>query len=116
MSVDLEQSSWKTIEEKTGEIAPGNILQLLLLTKDELQILLKHPKVSKNQNKKIVKRIKWLDEAENRRAKRKEKRQAGRLKSSKIRGGKKAKLMSKDRIWISNRSKFLTQSMPSNVF
>ena len=88
MSVESEQATWKKIEEKTGEIAPGNILQLLLCTKEELEVLLKHPKVSKNQNKKIVKRMRWLDEAEKRRAKRKEKRQAGKLKSSKVRKGK----------------------------
>ena len=50
----------KKIEEKTGEITPGNALNLLTLSKQEIDRLLTVEKLSKNQRKKILKRQIWV--------------------------------------------------------
>jgi len=75
-----ELAALSVIEAKTGEIEPGNIIEILLLSREELDILMKHPKLSKNQKKKVVRRQKWLDQAPARREKRMEKKQQGKLK------------------------------------
>ena len=50
----------KKIEEKTGEITPGKALNLLTLSKQEIDRLLTVEKLSKNQRKKILKRQIWV--------------------------------------------------------
>ena len=79
-SANVETDAWKKIEAKTGEIAPNNILELLLLSKEELDVLILHPKLSKNQKKKVMRRNKWLEAAPERIEKRKEKKRQGKLK------------------------------------
>ncbi|CAG5105327.1 Oidioi.mRNA.OKI2018_I69.chr1.g2030.t2.cds [Oikopleura dioica] len=78
----------KKIEEKTGEITPGNALNLLTLSKQEIDRLLTVEKLSKNQRKKILKRQIWLEKQPERAKARREKRKNGQIKSSKIRGPK----------------------------
>jgi len=88
ITVEEEIDFVKLIEEKTGEIVPGNALNLLTVTLDDLEKLLKIGKLSKNQKKKVLKRKKWLVEQPERAKARKEKRKRGQIKSSKIRGPK----------------------------
>ena len=73
------------IELKTGPLEPGSILELNLLTIDELTILKSNPKLSVNQRKKCEKRIKWLLAAPDRREKRRAKRAEGKGRSSRLR-------------------------------
>ena len=60
MSADEEIEFVKLIEEKTGEIVPGNALNLLTVTLDDLEKLLTIEKLSKNQKKKVLRRQKWV--------------------------------------------------------
>ena len=60
MTAEDEIEFVKLIEEKTGEIVPGNALNLLTVTLDDLEKLLKIGKLSKNQKKKVLKRKKWV--------------------------------------------------------
>ena len=52
--------NYDSIAAKTGPLEPGTILELNLLTIDELTHLKVHPSLSVNQRKKCDKRIKWL--------------------------------------------------------
>ena len=76
-STETEVTEWKKIEEKTGVIEPHNVLELLLLTVEECEVLLKHPKLSKNQSKKVYRRIKWIGQKPDRIAARKAKKAQG---------------------------------------
>lgn len=60
MSAEEEIEFVKLIEEKTGEIVPGNALNLLTVTLDDLEKLLTIKKLSKNQKKKVLRRKKWV--------------------------------------------------------
>jgi ABC-type transport system involved in cytochrome c biogenesis ATPase subunit len=60
MSTEEEIEFVKLIEEKTGEIVPGNALNLLTVTLDDLEKLLTIEKLSKNQKKKVLRRQKWV--------------------------------------------------------
>jgi ABC-type transport system involved in cytochrome c biogenesis ATPase subunit len=60
MSAEEEIEFVKLIEEKTGEIVPGNALNLLTVTLDDLEKLLTIEKLSKNQKKKVLRRQKWV--------------------------------------------------------
>jgi len=74
------------IELKTGPLEPGRVLELALLTVDQLNQLKLHPNLSVNQRKKCEKRIKWLLAAPQRREKRRAKRADGKgEKSSRLR-------------------------------
>jgi len=88
MTTEKEIEFVKLIEEKTGEIVPGNALNLLTVTLEDLEKLLTVEKLSKNQKKKVLRRQKWLVEQPERAKARKEKRKRGQIKSSKIRGPK----------------------------
>ena len=73
------------IEKKTGPLVPGTILELNLLTAEELAGLKNHPNLSVNQRKKCEKRIKWLEAAPQRREKRRLKRSEGKGRPSRLR-------------------------------
>jgi len=60
MTTEKEIEFVKLIEEKTGEIVPGNALNLLTVTLEDLEKLLKVEKLSKNQKKKVLRRQKWV--------------------------------------------------------
>ena len=60
MSAEEEIEFVKLIEEKTGEIVPGNALNLLTVPLDDLEKLLTIEKLSKNQKKKVLRRQKWV--------------------------------------------------------
>jgi ABC-type transport system involved in cytochrome c biogenesis ATPase subunit len=60
MSAEEEIEFVKLIEEKTGEIVPGNALNLLTVPLDDLEKLLTIEKLSKNQKKKVFRRQKWV--------------------------------------------------------
>ena len=60
MTAEEEIEFVKMIEEKTGEIVPGNALNLLTLKLEDLAKLLTVEKLSKNQKKKVLKRQKWV--------------------------------------------------------
>ena len=81
--------NYDDIAAQTGPLEPGTILELNLLTIDELIYLKVHPSLSVNQRKKCEKRIKWLQAAPQRREKRKEKRAQGKGRSSRLRTNEK---------------------------
>ena len=85
MATEDELEIWRKLEGKTGNLEPGSVLQLLLLSREELEVLMRHPKISKNQRKKVARRMKWLDETQKRKEKRNEKKKAGKMRSSRIR-------------------------------
>ena len=60
MTTEKEIEFVKLIEEKTGEIVPGNALNLLTVTLEDLEKLLTVEKLSKNQKKKVLRRQKWV--------------------------------------------------------
>ena len=60
MSAEEEIEFVKLIEDKTGEIVPGNALNLLTVTLDDLEKLLTIERLSKNQKKKVLRRKKWV--------------------------------------------------------
>ncbi len=60
MTTEEEIEFVKLIEEKTGEIVPGNALNLLTVTLEDLEKLLTVEKLSKNQKKKVLRRQKWV--------------------------------------------------------
>ena len=60
MAAEEEIEFVKLIEDKTGEIVPGNALNLLTVTLDDLEKLLTIERLSKNQKKKVLRRKKWV--------------------------------------------------------
>lgn len=60
MTTEEEIEFVKLIEERTGEIVPGNALNLLTVTLEDLEKLLTVEKLSKNQKKKVLRRQKWV--------------------------------------------------------
>jgi len=64
--------------EKIGPIEQGTQLQISKLSLDELNALVACERVTKNQKKRITKRIKWLENEDERQAKRREKRKSAR--------------------------------------
>ena len=53
--------SLEDVIEKIGPIEQGKQLQIAKLTIPELQVLMECKDVAKNQKKRLMKRIKWLE-------------------------------------------------------
>jgi len=67
----------------------GDILELEFLSISELVALSNTSSLSKNQRKKVEKRIKWIEETPVRREKRREKKKTGKCRASKLRSKEK---------------------------
>jgi hypothetical protein len=70
---------------------PGDILELEFLSINQLVELSSTATISKNQKKKIEKRIKWIEQTPARREKRRERKKSGKCRASKLRTNEKIK-------------------------